>query len=128
MNKEINKEIKKLIEKAKNDKKVLAVALFGSSLNGKGRDIDICIFLDKKYSNLEMSKKRMRLLSKCPSNFDIQIFQQLPVYIRKRILKEAKILFCKNLPLLYEIYFQTIKEFNFFEKLYNMYLEKVQNG
>jgi len=128
MNKEINKEIKKLIEKAKNDKKVLAVALFGSSLNGKGRDIDICIFLDKKYSNLEMSKKRMRLLLKCPSNFDIQIFQQLPVYIRKRILKEAKILFCKNLPLLYEIYFQTIKEFNFFEKLYNMYLEKVQNG
>jgi len=128
MNKEINKEIKKLIEKAKNDKKVLAVALFGSSLNSKGRDIDICIFLDKKYSNLEMSKKRMRLLLKCPSNFDIQIFQQLPVYIRKRILKEAKILFCKNLPLLYEIYFQTIKEFNFFEKLYNMYLEKVQNG
>ena len=57
-----NKEILKIIGKAKKDKQVIAVALFGSSLNGKGRDIDICIILDRKYSNLEMSKKRLYFL------------------------------------------------------------------
>jgi len=123
----MDKKIKGLINKAKNDKKVIAVALYGSSLNGNGHDIDICIFLDKKYSNLEMSQKRLEFLKSFDS-FDIQIFQQLPIYIRNRILKEGKILFCKNLDLLYEIYFATIKEFNFFEKLYNMYLEEVKHG
>jgi hypothetical protein len=123
----MDKKTEGLINKAKKDKKVIAVALYGSSLNGKGRDTDICIFLDKKYPNLEMSKKRLEFLKDFGS-FDIQIFQQLPIYIRKRILKEAKILFCKNLDLLYEIYFSTIKEFNFFEKLYNMYLQEVKHG
>lgn len=122
-----NPKINKLIEISKKDNKIIAIALYGSSLNGKGRDTDICIFLDKTYSNLEMSRKKLDLL-KSSNNVDIQIFQQLPVYIRNRILKEGKVLFCKNLDLLYEIYFQTIKEFNFFEKLYNMYLQEVKNG
>ena len=77
-------EFTKLIEKAKKDKNIIAVALYGSSLQGKGRDIDICLFLDKKYPNLFMSKKRLKFLSSF--NYDIHIFQQLPIYIRKRIV------------------------------------------
>ena len=121
-------EIKKLIEKAKKDKKAIAVALYGSSLKRKGRDIDICIFLDKKYPNLEMSRKRLEYLKEASDRIDITIFQQLPIYIRARILKECKILLEKNSDLLYEIAFSTIKEFGFFKKLYDMYLQEVKNG
>jgi|SRR3989344_3540816 len=118
-------EFTKLIEKAKKDKNIIAVALYGSSLHGKGRDIDICLFLDKKYPNLSMSKKRLKFLSHF--NYDIQIFQQLPIYIRKRILK-GKILYAKDENKLYEIAYDTIKEFNYFEKHYKTYLEHVKNG
>lgn len=128
IDKKINKEIKKLIERAKKDRKIIAVALFGSSLKRKGRDIDICLFLDKKYPNLEMSKKRLEYLGEVSDKMDIQIFQQLPIYIRARILKECKILLEKNSDLLYEIAFDTIKEFGFYKKLYVMYLNEVKNG
>ena len=55
----MDKNIKNIISKAKHDKEIFAVTLFGSSLKRKGRDIDICLFLDKKYTNLEMSKKKL---------------------------------------------------------------------
>ena len=121
-------QIKKAIDIIKKEKKVLALAMFGSSLKGKGRDIDLCIFLDKKYSNLEMSKIRLSILKETDKSLDIQIFQQLPTYIKPRVLKEGKILYCKNEDTLYEIAFQTIKEFGFYKKVYDLYLEKVQNG
>lgn len=122
------KQIKKIIEKAKKDKQVIAVALFGSSLKKKGRDIDICIFLDKKYSNLEMSKKQIEFFGEVSDKFDVQIFQKLPIYIRIRVLKEGKILFCRNQDKLYEIAFDTIKEFGSFKKVYDLYLSEVKNG
>ena len=122
-----DRKIERLIEFTKKDKKIVAVALFGSSLKGKGQDIDICLFLNKKYSNLEMSKKRLSYL-KFNDDFDIQIFQQLPVYIRIQVLKEMKILFCRDEDFIYDIAYDTIKEFNFYEKIYNMHLEAIKNG
>ena len=124
----MNKNISEVIKQAKTDGKITAVALFGSSLKGNGRDIDLCIFLDKKYSNLEMSKKQLDFMKNAKSNFDIQIFQQLPIYIRMRILKEGRILLDKNPEFLYNLAFDTIKEFEFFRKSYEIYLEEVKNG
>ena len=118
-----NTEFKKITEKAKKDKDIIAIALFGSSLKGKGRDIDICLFMNKKYSNLHMSKKRLKFLKSLNSKFDIQIFQQLPVYIRIKILKEGKILYCKKEKLLYDIAFSTIKEFSGFKEIYESYIK-----
>ncbi len=121
-------QIKNIIEKAKKTKRIVAVAVFGSSAKGKNhRDVDICIFLDKEYSNLQMSKIRLDFLKNLKEEFDIQIFQQLPVYIRIRILKEGKVLLCKDSDLLYEIAFTAIKEFGFYKKVYDMYLNEVKN-
>ncbi len=125
----MEREINIIIEKAKKDKQVIAVALFGSYSRNeqkKNSDVDICIFLNKKYSNLEMSTKRLNFLKEVSNKFDIQIFQQLPVYIRIRILKEHKILFVKNEDLLYELAFDAIKEFNNYKKLYTLYMEKYE--
>jgi uncharacterized protein len=116
-------EFQKLILKAKKDPKIIAIALFGSTLKTKGRDIDLCLFLDKKYSNLTLSRIRLKYLKEF--NYDIQIFQALPLYIKSRILKQGKILYSKNTPELYEIYFQTIKEFGFYKKMYEIYLQNV---
>ena len=124
----MEQEIDKILEKARRDKVVLAVALFGSSLKGKGRDVDICIFLNEKKSDLEMSKKRLDFLKELSNKFDVNIFQQLPVYIRIRILKESKVLFVRDENVLYEIAFSTIKEFEFFKKVYRMCLDKVKYG
>ncbi len=124
----MNKEISKIIEKAKKDKEILAVALFGSSVKGDGRDMDICLILDRKYPNIEMSRKRLEFLSETGDNTDVQIFQQLPIYIRVRVIKDGKILHYKNMDKLYELVFEAIKEFELFKRSYGDYLDAVENG
>ncbi len=122
----IGEKIKQEFDK---DKDVIAVLVFGSYVrNELHRDIDLCIVLDNKRSNLEMSKKAIYYGSLVGSKFDISIYQQLPLYIRKRVLMEGKVILCKDEGLLYKIAFEAIKEFELYEKLYNMYLEKVKNG
>jgi len=125
----MNKIIQNTIKKAKKDKEVIAIAIFGSyARNESYHDIDLCIFLkNKKYNKAQLSKKKLKYASES-EKYDIQIFQQLPIYIRKRILKDAKILYCKDEDMLYDLYFQTIKEFDDFKPLYESYLGVVENG
>lgn len=114
-----------ILKKIQADKEIIAVLLFGSYVRNKeyARDIDICLVLDKKYSNKKMFEKLLKYSSLFPSKFDVKIFQHLPIYIRKRILEEGKIISLKNEPLLYDIAFQTIKEFDDFKDIYRSYIK-----
>jgi len=125
----MDKNIGGIIEKAKKDPEVIAIAIFGSyARNENYRDIDLCLFLkNKRYNKTYLSKRKFQYTLE-NEKYDIQIFQQLPIYIRKRILREAKILYCKDEDMLYDLYFQTIKEFDDFKPLYEDYLEVIQNG
>ncbi len=124
----IKNRLEQIVENVKRDKDVLAIFLFGSFVNDKKfRDVDVCLVLAKRPSNIEMSRKRLEYLAKFPE-FDIQIFQQLPIFIRIRILKEGTCLYCKNEDLLYDLAFKTIREFEDFKPHYKAYLEGVLNG
>jgi len=121
------KTLKKLINYARKDKEILAVIIFGSFVRKeKYSDIDICLVLKNKLPPLLMSKKKLKYLVEFPE-FDIQIFQQLPIYIRINVLKEGKVIFCKNEDLLYDIAINTMKEFDDFKPIYKKYLEGVLN-
>ncbi|HLC90300.1 MAG TPA: nucleotidyltransferase domain-containing protein [Candidatus Nanoarchaeia archaeon] len=125
----MDKVLQQIIKKAKNDPDILAVALFGSYLKKKlYNDIDICIFLvPKKYDELIISKKKLEYTPH-QEKYDVQIFQQLPLYIRKRILKEAKILYQRNEDDLYDLYYSTIQQYALFEPIYEDYLKEVAHG
>ena len=81
----------------------------------------------KDVKKSEFSKIKLKYLSDF-LDLDISIFQQLPIYIRKRVIKEGKILLMKDFDELYDIVIDTIKEFDDFKKIYKMYLEGVMNG
>lgn len=119
-----------LIDTAKLDEEILAIVLFGSSArreNVKNSDIDICLILKpNQYPPKYLSNKKFDYLKRF--DLDIHIFQQLPLYIRKRVIKEGKILFCRNEEELYEIAFNMIQEFNDFEHIYYDYLKEVANA
>ena len=128
-----NIEITDLMGKAQQDQDVLAIIVFGSCARGDDgptSDLDICLVLQQKdYSSLKLSRKRLEYL-KCFSmpGLDIHVYQQLPLYIRKRILKEGKILFCRDEEVLYELAFRTAQEFEDFKHTYYSYLEEVARG
>lgn len=122
----MQKELEKLIEKTEKDRDVLAVMLFGSYVrNERFSDVDVCIMLKpKKFSLLYLSRKRLRYSIAFPS-LDIQIFQQLPLPIKMQVLKEGKVIFCRDEDALYDLAFSTIREFELFKPRYLAYLEEV---
>jgi len=129
----VDTEIAGLIKKAQQDKDVLAVILFGSNARGDAgpaSDLDICLVLQPKdHGDLKLSRKRLEYLKGVSiSDLDVQIYQQLPLYIRKRILKEGKILFCRDEEALYKVAFRTIQEFEDFRHIYYGYLKEVARG
>jgi hypothetical protein len=118
---------KGLIKKVEKDKDVLAIILFGGVVKRKNySDVDVCIVLrPENYNNLFISKKKLQYAVTLDEKFDVQIFQQLPLYIRMRIIKEGKILFCKDERLLYRLAYETIKDSENYQKIYTNYLEGV---
>ncbi len=107
---------------------VIFIINYGSYINGnfhEGSDIDLCIYYsgDKK----ERFNFRLSVLSSINDIFDVQIFQDLPLYIRKDVLK-GRLLYSKNNELLYDIARDTIYEFDDFKRGYYdiIGLEKIQ--
>lgn len=126
-NQKLDLLLDRMVKKIKEDKQILALLLFGSRAREdsiKASDIDICLVLmPGSYTPLNLSQKRLIYLKSF--DLDIQVFQQLPLYIRVRALKEGRVLFCRDEEQLYETAFSTIQEFSDFEHIYREYLEEV---
>ena len=120
----------RLVEVASADQDVLAVMLFGSRARGDEdptSDVDICLVLQPGCcKESKLSRKRLEYLKLF--DFDIQVFQQLPLYIRKRVLKEGEALFCRDEEVLYEVAFRTAQQIEDFRHIHESYLEEVARG
>ena len=124
---ETRNKIDRLLERASQDEQVLAVMLFGSRARGEQVDIsdmDICLVLvPGNYEAVQLSRKKLQYLT--GSDLDIHVYQQLPLYIRVRVLKEGRVLSCRDEDQLYAVAFKTIEQFGDFEHGFRDYLRKV---
>ena len=98
------------------------VILYGSFSTGNQRedsDIDLCVYIvggkDERF------RIRKKILGSLGDRFDVQMFQDLPVYVRIEILK-GKVLFCRDESQLNDIAYSTIQDYNLFEHSYKLYL------
>jgi len=134
-------KLDKILSQAKADEDILAVMLYGSRVREMeevtpSSDLDICLVLDpgenhnkRSERTVSPTRKRLDYLSKIdPGMVDLQVFQQLPIYIRKRILEEGQLKYCKNKSKLYDLAYRTIQEYENFAPRMNEYLEGVKNG
>ena len=65
----------KIMGKIRKDKRILAVAIYGSYTRGESfRDIDIAIILDKKIPNIGMSHIKLEYSSIFSDKFDIKVY------------------------------------------------------
>lgn len=119
-------KIEEVIEKIKNLKgfeKVKFIILYGSAVEGQvkeGSDIDICIYYDGSLE--EASEFRLKVLSELFDDlYDVQIFQQLPLYVRVEVLK-GKVVYCKDRNFLYKVAMKTIKDFEEFKYRFYDYI------
>ena len=123
----VDKQLERLLSQAQKDSEILAVLLFGSTARDEGTaasDVDVCLLLQpRKYDSLTLSQKNLAYLQ--GNDLDVHIFQQLPLYIRQRVLKEGKVLFARDLDTLYALAFRTAQEFEDFKPIYRAYLAEV---
>ena len=130
MNKRSLNQVSTITEQVKNDPDILALFLYGSTARAEQNrqsDVDICLVLmPGSYTPLSLSHKKLSYLKSF--DLDIQVFQQLPLYIKSTILKEGRLLHCKDEDALYDLSFQVIREFSDFEHIYRDYLKEVSDA
>ena len=100
---ERNHENKRIIEKAvevilnhklKDD--IKSIFLFGSFADGtftRRSDIDICVVFRKDISLTEATKFRIRVSGELPDKADIQVFNILPMKVKRSIARNHKVLY-----------------------------------
>lgn len=115
----------KIVQKIRSldkDDKIEFIVLFGSYLTknyNSFSDIDMAIFYDD--SKDERFKFRVKVSGELPNKYDIQIFQDLPLFIRDEIIKKGKIIYKKSFEKTSMIYFNAVKEISFFKKYLDYY-------
>jgi hypothetical protein len=87
--------IQPIIDELKANDHVLVFILFGSVARGQARkdsEIDLCIVTALNIPETE----KMNLLSYGSGKIDVSFFWDLPITIRFRVIREGKVLFCKD--------------------------------
>ena len=122
--------IEQVLGKAEGDAEIVAVFLFGSQARCEttlASDTDVCLMLRPgNYDAPTLFQKKLSYLKE--TSADVHIFSQLPLYIRRRVLKEGKILLCQDEDVLYEVAFRTAQAFEDFKHIYYSYLEQVAHA
>ncbi len=111
-----------LLKQSKLLPKTDFVILFGSVSTGKQTplsDVDLCVSLNLPPP--ERMRARMRLLSKLPEHYDVQIFEDLPLYMKKSVLA-GKLVHCSNQSKLIRRALNVIADYEDFEPIYNSYI------
>ena len=96
---------------------VVFIFLFGSygteDFNQDLSDVDICIDLDVERTEEAVMKIDGRL----PQKYDVSVFEQLPLYINKKVFEET-LLYARSKDEVYDKVFATLRDFESFEPLY----------
>lgn len=120
----------RLVARAEQDPDVLAVILFGSRARGEasaGSDVDVCLVLAPGASR-EHAATEARLEYLAEFDLDVSVFQQLPLQLRSRVLKEGKVLFVRDEDTLYALALRTVRAYEDFRHIQRRYLDEVARG
>ncbi len=102
--------------------KVKFIILFGSRSRGEARkdsDFDLCVYYEG--NQREAFKFRALVLGHLPEDYDVQVFQLLPIYVIRECLR-GKVIFCRDETFLYDLAYRTIEEWEDFKRYYYDYL------
>ena len=94
-------QIEKLKKKISIDPDIIGLIQFGSSLcNSEYNDIDLCIIT---HGHSISPEKKLKYRTFLPEHYEVQFFEDLPLYIKHEVLKKGKKLLLTNEERMYEI-------------------------
>jgi Predicted nucleotidyltransferases len=120
-------EISSRLAKVQGIHNVQFILLYGSTAEGRSTDesdIDLAVYYEGTPEEAAFFRYHALKALDDP-RYDLWIFQQLPLYIRIRALR-GKILYCKDIPFLYTVAYDTIRDYDAFKhRLFDYIGEKV---
>lgn len=103
-------------------KKIKFIIIYGSTAKGNQTslsDIDLAVYYEG--TKEERFRFRMKILGIISDKFDIQTFQDLPLYVQREVLK-GKILYYDDIRFLYEKIRKTSIDFDEFKYKFYDYI------
>ena len=116
------KSLNNIAKEMSSTKSIKAIYLFGSVARGKAgplSDIDICVM-----GRLNEKEKSI-ILGFSSDNLDISFFEDLPTYIKFRVLKEGRPLIVKDKEFINEAKIKTARNYIDFRHVINKYSREV---
>lgn len=122
--KSLEHDISNVIKKIKDigGAKIKFIVLYGSAAKGRSTglsDIDIAVYYDG--DKRERFEFRVKILGRVGSKFDIQTFQDLPLYIQKDTLSTGDVIYYRDYKDIFNIFMKTIREFEDFKPRLELY-------
>jgi len=120
MEKSISEIIDRILEIG--GEKIGFISLYGSAAKGKMTalsDIDIAVFFDG--DKQDRFAFRVKILGRCSNIFDIQTFQDLPLYIQNDILSNGRVIYSRDFEQTFNIFMNTIRQFGDFKPRLDIY-------
>ncbi len=122
--KSLEHDISSVIKKIKDigGAKIKFIALYGSAAKGKSTglsDIDIAVYYDG--DKRERFEFRVKILGRVGSKFDIQTYQDLPLYIQKDTPSTGDVIYYRDYKDIFNIFMKTIREFEDFKPRLELY-------
>lgn len=120
------KSIVKTIKKI-GGKQIGFIIQYGSTVTGEQTplsDIDIAVY----YHGTEKQRFEfiITVLGSVDDQFDIHIFQDLPLYIQQEVISKGKLLYQRDFETTFDIFMRTIQRFSDFKPLLDIYYEGLE--
>ena len=123
-NKSLEPDISEVISKIKDfgGDRIKFIVLYGSAVKRRNTtlsDIDIAVFHsgDKR----ERFQFRMKILGRIGNKFDIQTYQDLPLYVQNEILSSGEVLYFREYKEIFDTFMKTIREYGDFKPRLELY-------
>jgi len=91
-----------------------AVLLFGSRIDGTATDVsdyDLCIVASTLHSASERAELLGNIWKQINANkYDVWVFEEHPLYLQMAIIENHEVLFCEDIPELYEYFYRYRKK------------------
>lgn len=116
-------EILRRLEQLPHFDQLQFVYVFGSTAQGevtRQSDVDLCLYYDIPHHE-ELAKLLFTVSGSLPQQYDVSMFQLLPVYVQKEVFK-GQLLFTRDIAFVHDIARQTRQEYNDFEPRYQYIL------
>ncbi|MCZ7401756.1 MAG: nucleotidyltransferase domain-containing protein [Candidatus Methanoperedens sp.] len=123
-NKSLDPDVSNVITKIKDigGDSIKFIVLYGSAVKGKSTnlsDIDIAVFYSG--DKIKRFQFRIKILGRIGNKFDIQTYQDLPLYVQKEILSSGEVLYFSDYTEIFNTFMKTIREFEDFKPRLELY-------